>query len=114
MSKTMGYCGVSSIDQNETRQILKMKALDIDDKYIFVDKQSGKNLDRPEYQLMRRFCEEGDLIYIDSLDRLGRNYDDIITEWKYITRTVNANIICLDTKFCLIAENSNLWVISVN
>lgn len=96
MSKIMGYCRVSSIDQNETRQILKMKALGIDDKYIFVDKQSGKNLDRPEYQLMRRFCEEDDLIYIDSLDRLGRNYDDIITEWKYITRTVNANIICLD------------------
>lgn len=98
MSKTMGYCRVSSIDQNETRQVLKMKALNIELKYIFIDKQSGKDLNRPEYQLMRRFCEEGDLIYIDSLDRLGRNYDDIITEWKYFTRIVNADIICLDNE----------------
>jgi DNA invertase Pin-like site-specific DNA recombinase len=98
MSKTMGYCRVSSIDQNETRQVLKMKALNIELKYIFIDKQSGKDLNRPEYQLMRRFCEEGDLIYIDSLDRLGRNYDDIITEWKYLTRIVNADIICLDNE----------------
>ncbi|MCY6354824.1 recombinase family protein [Clostridium sp. ZS2-4] len=98
MSKIMGYCRVSSLDQNETRQILKMKDLNIELKYIFIDKQSGKDLNRPEYQLMRRFCEEGDLIYIDSLDRLGRNYDDIITEWKYFTRIVNANIICLDNE----------------
>ncbi|WP_035290435.1 recombinase family protein [Clostridium sp. KNHs214] len=98
MSKIMGYCRVSSTNQNETRQILKMKNLNIEDKYIFVDKQSGKDFNRLEYQLMRRFCEDGDLIYIDSLDRLGRNYDDIITEWKYITRTVNADIICLDNE----------------
>jgi DNA invertase Pin-like site-specific DNA recombinase len=98
MSKIMGYCRVSSADQNETRQILKMKNLNIDDKYIFVDKQSGKDFNRLEYQLMKRFCEAGDLIYIDSLDRLGRNYDDIITEWKYITRTVNADIVCLDNE----------------
>lgn len=94
----MGYCRVSSIEQNETRQILKMKSLGIEDKYIFIDKKSGKDFNRLEYQLMRRFCEKDDLIYIDSLDRLGRNYDDIITEWKYITRTVNANIVCLDNE----------------
>jgi DNA invertase Pin-like site-specific DNA recombinase len=98
MPKAMGYCRVSSIDQNETRQTLKMKSLGIEDRYIFVDKQSGKDFNRPEYQLMKRFCEEGDLIYIDSLDRLGRNYDNIITEWKHITRIVNANIVCLDNK----------------
>jgi DNA invertase Pin-like site-specific DNA recombinase len=98
MPKVMGYCRVSSADQNEMRQILKMKSLGIDDKYIFVDKQSGKDFNRLEYQLMKRFCEEGDLIYVDSLDRLGRNYDDIIDEWKYITRTINADIICLDSE----------------
>jgi DNA invertase Pin-like site-specific DNA recombinase len=98
MAKTMGYCRVSSIDQNETRQILKMKSLGIEDRYIFVDKQSGKDFNRPEYQLMKRFCEEDDLVYIDSLDRLGRNYDNIITEWKHITRIVNANIVCLDNE----------------
>ena len=94
----MGYCRVSSAEQNETRQLLKMKSLGIDDKYIFIDKQSGKDFDRIEYQLMKRFCEEGDLIYVDSLDRLGRNYDGIINEWKYITRIVNANIVCLDNE----------------
>lgn len=98
MTKVMGYCRVSSIEQNETRQILKMKSLGIEDKYIFIDKQSGKDFNRLEYQLMRRFCEEDDLIYIDSLDRLGRNYDDIITEWKHITRIINANIVCLDNE----------------
>jgi DNA invertase Pin-like site-specific DNA recombinase len=67
-------------------------------RYIFVDKQSGKDFNRLEYQLMKRFCEEGDLVYIDSLDRLGRNYDGIITEWKHITRIVNANIVCLDNE----------------
>ncbi|QCH29398.1 recombinase family protein [Clostridium tyrobutyricum] len=98
MPKTMGYCRVSSMDQNETRQILKMKSHGIDDRYIFIDKKSGKDFNRLEYQLMKRFCEEGDLIYIDSLDRLGRNYDDIINEWKYITRKINANIVCLDNE----------------
>lgn len=96
MSKTMGYCRVSSLDQNATRQLRKMKSLGIDDRYIFIDKQSGKDFNRPEYQLMKRFCEKGDLIYIDSLDRLGRNYDGIITEWKNITRVLNADIVCLD------------------
>ena len=62
MPKVMGYCRVSSIEQNETRQILKMKSLGIDDKYIFIDKQSGKDFNRLEYQLMRRFCEKDDLI----------------------------------------------------
>ncbi len=94
----MGYCRVSSIEQNEARQMFKMKSLGIEDKYIFIDKQSGKDFNRLEYQLMRRFCEEDDLIYIDSLDRLGRNYDDIISEWKHITRTINANIVCLDNE----------------
>ena len=99
MSKTMGYCRVSSIDQNETRQVLKMKTLNIELKYFFIDKQSGKDLNRPEYQLMRRFCEEGELIYIpNSFTPDGENYDDIITEWKYLTRIVNADIICLDNE----------------
>lgn len=75
-----------------------MKVLGIEDRYIFIDKQSGKDFNRLEYQLMKRFCEEGDLVYIDSLDRLGRNYDGIITEWKHITRIVNANIVCLDNE----------------
>lgn len=70
----------------------------IDERYIFVDKLSGKNFNRPRYQAIRLMIREGDLIYIDALDRLGRDYDGIIDEWKYITREVGADIICLDNE----------------
>lgn len=96
--RVFGYVRVSSKDQNEARQLVKMQELGIEEKLIFVDKQSGKNFDRPQYQLMRRFIEAGDLVYIDSLDRLGRNYDGIIEEWKYITRTLNADIVILENQ----------------
>lgn len=94
----MGYVRVSSKDQNEGRQLDKMKTLNIKEKYIFIDKASGKDFNRIEYQRMRNMLREGDLIYIDSLDRLGRNYDGIINEWKYITRTVGADIVVLENQ----------------
>jgi Site-specific recombinases, DNA invertase Pin homologs len=94
----MGYVRVSSKDQNEGRQLEKMKALNIKEKYIFIDKASGKDFNRTQYQRMRNMLREGDLIYIDSLDRLGRNYDGIISEWKYITRTVGADIVVLENE----------------
>jgi len=92
----LGYVRVSDRDQNPERQIVKMKALGIQERFIFIDKQSGKNFDRPQYQAMRRIIREGDLIYIDALDRLGRNYDGIIAEWKEITRSLGADIVVLD------------------
>lgn len=92
----MGYIRVSSKDQNEERQVRKMLDLGIEERYIFIDKQSGKDFDRPSYQMMKRFIREGDLVYVDSLDRLGRDYDGIIKEWKEITREVGADIVCLD------------------
>ncbi|MFD3156326.1 recombinase family protein [Haloimpatiens sp. FM7330] len=94
----MGYVRVSSKDQNEQRQVNKMRQLGIEDRYIFVDKQSGKNFDRPQYQLMKQFVREGDLIYIDALDRLGRDYDGIIKEWKEITRDIGADIVVLENE----------------
>jgi DNA invertase Pin-like site-specific DNA recombinase len=96
MSKIYGYVRVSSKDQNEGRQIQKLKELGIDEKYIFIDKQSGKDFDRPQYQFLRRIISQGDLIYIDALDRLGRDYDGIIREWKYITRDLAADIVILE------------------
>ena len=96
--RTFGYVRVSSKDQNAGRQLVKMQELGIDDKLIFTDKLSGKDFDRPQYQLMRRFIEAGDLVYIDALDRLGRNYDGIIDEWKYITRILNADIVILENE----------------
>ncbi|MFT9494597.1 MULTISPECIES: recombinase family protein [Bacillota] len=92
----LGYVRVSFKDQNEERQVLKMKELGIEDRFIFIDKMSGSNFDRPQYQLMKRFIHEGDLIYIDALDRLGRTYDGIIEEWKEITRQLKADIVILE------------------
>lgn len=98
VNNTYGYVKVSSKDQNEGRQVEKLKALGIDERFIFVDKQSGKDFDRPQYQFLRRIISEGDLIYIDALDRLGHDYDGIIKEWKTITRELNANIIILENE----------------
>jgi DNA invertase Pin-like site-specific DNA recombinase len=94
----LGYVRVSSKDQNTERQIKKMLDLGIEERYIFVDKQSGKDFDRPQYQAMRLVIREGDLLYVDALDRLGRDYDGIIKEWKYITRIVNADIVVLENE----------------
>lgn len=94
----IGYIRVSSKDQNEGRQLVKMKALGIEERFIFIDKQSGKDFAREEYQAMKKVIREGDLIYIDALDRLGRNYDEVINEWKNITRKINADIVILENE----------------
>lgn len=94
----MGYGRVSAKDQNIERQLVKFRELDIEERYVFVDKLSGKDFNRPRYQALRLMIREGDLIYIDALDRLGRDYDGIITEWKNITRTLKADIVCLDNE----------------
>lgn len=94
----LGYVRVSAKDQNTERQLRKMRELGIEERYIFVDKQSGKDFNRPQYQAMRFIIREGDLLYLDALDRLGRDYDGIIQEWKYITRELNADIVVLDNE----------------
>lgn len=94
----MAYVRVSAKDQNPERQLVKYRQLGIPDRYIFVDKLSGKDFERPKYQAMRLMLRERDLLYLDALDRLGRDYDGIIREWKYITREVNADIICLENE----------------
>lgn len=93
-----GYVRVSSTDQNEGRQLEKMNAKGVAERNLFVDKASGKNFDRPEYKVLRRALQEGDLVYIDALDRLGRNYDEVISEWKYITRELGADIVVLENE----------------
>jgi DNA invertase Pin-like site-specific DNA recombinase len=94
----IGYVRVSSSDQNPERQIRKMQELGIEGRFLFIDKASGANFEREKYQAMRTVLREGDLVYIDSLDRLGRDYDGIIGEWKYITREVGADIIVLENE----------------
>lgn len=95
-SKIFGYCRVSSKDQNLDRQIEAMRALDIDERDIFTEKQSGKDTDRPQYQALRATLRVGDTLVIHSLDRLGRNYDDIKKEWAFITKEIGAHIKVLD------------------
>jgi len=94
----LGYVRVSSKDQNEGRQLLKMREIGIEERFIFIDKQSGKNFERPRYQAMKQIVREHDIVYIDALDRLGRDYDGIIREWKYITRELNVDIIILENE----------------
>jgi DNA invertase Pin-like site-specific DNA recombinase len=92
----IGYARVSTKDQNEERQIKKMLELGIEDRYIFIDKMSGVDFERPNYNLMKKIIRKGDLIYIDELSRLGRDYDKVISEWKHITREIEADIIILE------------------
>ena len=97
-SKTFGYVRVSAADQNVERQLTKMRQLGIGERDIFIDKASGKNFNRPQYQALKSIIRSGDLIYMDALDRLGRNYDEIINEWKDITRNINADIVVLENE----------------
>ena len=92
----IGYVRISAKTQNIARQLETMKNLGIDDRFIFQDVASGRNFDRPGYQLMKTVLREGDCLYIDALDRLGRDYDEIISEWKQITRTQKCDIVALD------------------
>lgn len=96
MTKKYGYVRVSSKDQNEDRQIISMYENEISRKNIFIDKQSGKNFDRPEYQRLIKKLREGDCLIVKSIDRLGRNYKDIIEQWRILTKEIGADIIILD------------------
>lgn len=96
MSTMYGYVRVSTRDQNEARQIAVMEELGIPNENIFIDKQSGKDFNRPEYRKMLRKVKKDDLIYIKSIDRLGRNYGEIIEQWKIITQEKKIDICIID------------------
>ena len=93
---TFGYVRVSSKDQNESRQIEQLKGLGIDERHIFIDKESGKDFNRDQYKAMLSMLREGDLIYVTSLDRLGRDYKEIGEQWGVITQGKKADIVVLD------------------
>lgn len=80
MGKTYGYVRVSSNDQNENRQMIAMKELHIDEKDIFIDKQSEKDFNRPQYKKLLRKLKKDDLLFVKSIDRLGRNYEEILQQ----------------------------------
>lgn len=90
------YIRVSSREQNVARQVEAMKQQGISKEKMYIDKQSGKNFDRPQYKkLMKKLCEN-DILYVKSIDRLGRNYDEIIEQWRYLTKKKKIDIVVLD------------------
>ena len=91
-----GYIRVSTTDQYEDRQLDAMKALGIPGSQIFTDKLSGKDFNRPAYQALVKRLRAGDLLYIQSIDRLGRNYEDIQTQWRVLTKEKGVDIVVLD------------------
>ena len=91
-----GYIRVSSTDQNEHRQVISMQGLGILPKNIFIDKQSGKDFQRPKYQKLVTKLQSGDLLYVSSIDRLGRNYDEILEQWRILTKDKGVDIVILD------------------
>jgi DNA invertase Pin-like site-specific DNA recombinase len=91
-----GYIRVSSKEQNPARQEDALLKAGVEKDYIFMDKMSGKDFDRPEYQLIKRLLKEDDVLFIKDLDRLGRNYRMIKEEWKEITMDIGADIVVLD------------------
>lgn len=96
MKKIFGYIRVSSTDQNIDRQLEEMLSLGINDRDIYIDKQSGKDFDRPQYKALKTILRTGDVVYIKSIDRFGRNSREIKKEWEDITQVIGADIKVLD------------------
>lgn len=93
---TYGYVRVSSREQNEDRQLDALRGMEIAKRNIFIDKQSGKDFERPQYKRLVRKVKREDLIYIKSIDRLGRNYSEIQEQWRFLTKEKGADIVVMD------------------
>ena len=91
-----GYVRVSSLDQNEDRQMIELQKKQIPEKNIYMDKLSGKNFERPAYKRLFKKLKQGDLLYIMSIDRLGRNYVEIQEQWRILTKEKGIDIVVLD------------------
>ncbi len=94
--KIYGYIRVSSTDQNEDRQQIALRAKEVPAENIFLDKQSGRDFDRPEYNRMLKKLHAGDILYVQSIDRLGRNYQEIQRQWQKLTKEMGVDIYVID------------------
>lgn len=94
--KVLGYARVSSYEQNEDRQVIALKEMGVPEKQIYVDKQSGKDFDRPQYRKLLRKLDENSILFVKSIDRLGRNYADLNEQWRKITKEKGADIVVID------------------
>lgn len=107
-NKIFGYARVSSKEQNEERQLEAFKVFNIDERDIYIDKQSGKDFNREQYNILKKALRENDLLVIKSIDRLGRNYNMIIDEWKDITKNIKADIVVIDMPLLDTRNNKDL------
>lgn len=96
MEKKYGYVRVSTREQNEDRQLIALQEMQIPLENIYIDKQSGKDFERPKYKALLRKMRKGDVLYIKSIDRLGRNYEEIIEQWRMLTKEKKIDIVVID------------------
>ena len=107
-NRIYGYARVSSKEQNEERQIKSLIENGVEERFIFVDKQSGKDFNRSQYQVLKNALRENDILVIKSIDRLGRNYNMIIEEWRDITKNIKADIKIIDLPIINTDRNKEL------
>ena len=94
--KLLGYVRVSSYEQNEDRQVTALKEMGVPEEHIYIDKQSGKDFDRPQYQRLLRKLDKESVLFVKSIDRLGRNYAELNEQWRRITKEKGADIVVID------------------
>lgn len=102
------YVRVSSTDQNEDRQMIAMEQAGVSEGNIYIDKQSGKDFNRPNYKRLIKRLREGDILYILSIDRLGRNYEEIQNQWRIITKEKKVDIVVIDMPLLDTRRDKNL------
>ena len=108
MGKVYGYVRVSSQEQHEDRQLIELEKLSVPKKNIYIDKQSGKDFNRPKYKRLLNKLREGDILYILSIDRLGRNYEEILNQWRLITKDKKVDIVVIDMPLLDTRRDKNL------
>lgn len=106
--KIMGYARVSTAQQNEDRQIIALREMGVPMKNIYIDKMTGKNFERPQYQRMLKKLDENTILYIKSIDRLGRNYQDLSDQWRIITKEKKADLVVIDMPILDTRREKNL------
>lgn len=108
MSNVFAYVRVSSMDQNEDRQMIAMQEAGVSPKNIYIDKQSGKNFERSSYKRLLKRLKQGDILFIKSIDRLGRNYEEIQNQWRIITKEKGVDVVVLDMPLLDTRRDKNL------
>ena len=105
-----GYIRVSTKEQNEQRQVIALREFGVEDRHIYMDKQSGKDFERAQYKKLIRKLKAGDTLVIKSIDRLGRNYEEILEQWRIITKEKQTAIVVLDMPLLDTRQNRDLTV----